>query len=404
MVWKENRENAYCEITPAILALKEQWEKKNYIDPKLYKEYNVKRGLRDEDGRGVLTGLTRVGEIQSYSVTEGEHIVPQDGMLYYRGIDCRELVKGSEGRRFAFEETAYLLLFGELPNDIGLENVLRQCLQLMSNMPVLAIYAYQAWRFSQGESLFIHVPKPELSTAENFLRMLREDCSYTDLEARTLDVALILHADNGGGNNSTFTNHVVTSSGTDTYSAIAASMASLKGPRHGGANSKVMAMMDDVKEHVRDWNDEGCVADYLTRILNKDAFDRSGLIYGLGHAVYTKTDPRCEVFRAYVNHLAAEKGREDELALYANVEKIGKQLLMERQHKSVLSTNIDFYSGFVYEMLGLPKELYTPLFAVARIAGWSAHRMEELSVGGKLIRPRYECVEEHRPYTSMDRR
>ena len=411
MVWKENRENAYCEITPAILALKEQWEKKNYIDPKLYKEYNVKRGLRDEDGRGVLTGLTRVGEIQSYSVTEGEHIVPQDGMLYYRGIDCRELVKGSEGRRFAFEETAYLLLFGELPtaaqleafcqqlasyrtlptnffrdvimkapprdlmntmqrgiltlfcyddkpNDIGLENVLRQCLQLMSNMPVLAIYAYQAWRFSQGESLFIHVPKPELSTAENFLRMLREDCSYTDLEARTLDVALILHADNGGGNNSTFTNHVVTSSGTDTYSAIAASMASLKGPRHGGANSKVMAMMD----------------------------------------------PRCEVFRAYVNHLAAEKGREDELALYANVEKIGKQLLMERQHKSVLSTNIDFYSGFVYEMLGLPKELYTPLFAVARIAGWSAHRMEELSVGGKLIRPRYECVEEHRPYTSMDRR
>lgn len=457
MVWKENRENAYCEITPAILALKEQWEKKNYIDPKLYKEYNVKRGLRDEDGRGVLTGLTRVGEIQSYSVTEGEHIVPQDGMLYYRGIDCRELVKGSEGRRFAFEETAYLLLFGELPtaaqleafcrqlasyrtlptnffrdvimkapprdlmntmqrgiltlfcyddkpNDIGLENVLRQCLQLMSNMPVLAIYAYQAWRFSQGESLFIHVPKPELSTAENFLRMLREDCGYTDLEARTLDVALILHADNGGGNNSTFTNHVVTSSGTDTYSAIAASMASLKGPRHGGANSKVMAMMDDVKEHVRDWNDEGCVADYLTRILNKDAFDRSGLIYGLGHAVYTKTDPRCEVFRAYVNHLAAEKGREDELALYANVEKIGKQLLMERQHKSVLSTNIDFYSGFVYEVLGLPKELYTPLFAVARIAGWSAHRMEELSVGGKLIRPRYECVEEHRPYTSMDRR
>ena len=398
MVWKENRENAYCEITPAILALKEQWEKKNYIDPKLYKEYNVKRGLRDEDGRGVLTGLTRVGEIQSYSVTEGEHIIPQDGMLYYRGIDSRDLMNTMQ------RGILTLFCYDDKPNDIGLENVLRQCLQLMSNMPVLAIYAYQAWRFSQGESLFIHVPKPELSTAENFLRMLREDCSYTDLEARTLDVALILHADNGGGNNSTFTNHVVTSSGTDTYSAIAASMASLKGPRHGGANSKVMAMMDDVKEHVRDWNDEGCVADYLTRILNKDAFDRSGLIYGLGHAVYTKTDPRCEVFRAYVNHLAAEKGREDELALYANVEKIGKQLLMERQHKSVLSTNIDFYSGFVYEMLGLPKELYTPLFAVARIAGWSAHRMEELSVGGKLIRPRYECVEEHRPYTSMDRR
>ena len=462
MIWKENRENAYCEITPAILSLKEQWEKKNYIDPKLYKEYNVKRGLRNEDGRGVLTGLTRVAEIQSYNVymdaADREHIAPSDGILYYRGIDCREIVKGSAKRgRFAFEEAAYLLLFGELPtmeqlqdfcvqlasyrtlptnffrdvilknppqdlmntmqrailtlfcyddkpNDIGLENVLRQCLQLMSNMPVLAIYAYQAWRYSQGESLFIHVPLPELSTAENFLRMLREDRSYTELEARTLDVALVLHADHGGGNNSTFTNHVVTSSGTDTYSAIAAAMASLKGPRHGGANSKVMAMMSDIKTHVRDWADEDCVADYLTRILNKEAFDGSGLIYGLGHAVYTKTDPRCEVFRDYVTRLANEKHRERELALYSSVERIGKQLLMERQHKSVLSTNIDFYSGFVYEMLGLPMELYTPLFAVARISGWSAHRMEELSAGGKLIRPRYECVEEHRSYVPMDRR
>ena len=462
MIWKENRENAYCEITPAILSLKEQWEKKNYIDPKLYKEYNVKRGLRNEDGRGVLTGLTRVAEIQSYNVymdaADREHIAPSDGILYYRGIDCREIVKGSAKRgRFAFEEAAYLLLFGELPtmeqlqdfcvqlasyrtlptnffrdvilknppqdlmntmqrailtlfcyddkpNDIGLENVLRQCLQLMSNMPVLAIYAYQAWRYSQGESLFIHVPLPELSTAENFLRMLREDRSYTELEARTLDVALVLHADHGGGNNSTFTNHVVTSSGTDTYSAIAAAMASLKGPRHGGANSKVMAMMSDIKTHVRDWADEDCVADYLTRILNKEAFDGSGLIYGLGHAVYTKTDPRCEVFRDYVTRLANEKHRERELALYSSVERIGKQLLMERQHKSVLSTNIDFYSGFVYEMLGLPMELYTPLFAVARISGWSAHRMEELSVGGKLIRPRYECVEEHRSYVPMENR
>ena len=462
MIWKENRENAYCEITPAILSLKEQWEKKNYIDPKLYKEYNVKRGLRNEDGRGVLTGLTRVAEIQSYNVymdaADREHIAPSDGILYYRGIDCREIVKGSAKRgRFAFEEAAYLLLFGELPtmeqlqdfcvqlasyrtlptnffrdvilknppqdlmntmqrailtlfcyddkpNDIGLENVLRQCLQLMSNMPVLAIYAYQAWRYSQGESLFIHVPLPELSTAENFLRMLREDRSYTELEARTLDVALVLHADHGGGNNSTFTNHVVTSSGTDTYSAIAAAMASLKGPRHGGANSKVMAMMADIKSHVKDWNDEDCVADYLTKMLNKEAFDHSGLIYGLGHAVYTKTDPRCEVFRDYVTRLANEKHRERELALYSSVERIGKQLLMERQHKSVLSTNIDFYSGFVYEMLGLPMELYTPLFAVARIAGWSAHRMEELSVGGKLVRPRYECVEEHRSYVPMENR
>ena len=458
MIWRENRENAYCEITPAILSLKEQWEKKNYIDPQLYKEYNVKRGLRNEDGRGVLTGLTRVAEIQSYTVAEDEHITPTDGILYYRGIDVRDMVRGSAKRgHFAFEEAAYLLLFGELPNeaqlqdfcgqlasyrtlptnffrdvimknpprdlmntmqrgiltlfcyddkpnDIGLENVLRQCLQLMSNMPVLAIYAYQAWRYSQGESLFIHVPQPELSTAENFLRMLREDRSYTPLEARTLDVALVLHADHGGGNNSTFTNHVVTSSGTDTYSAIAAAMASLKGPRHGGANNKVMAMMDDIKENVANWDDEGCVADYLTRMLNKEAFDRSGLIYGLGHAVYTKTDPRCEVFREYVHHLAAEKGREEELKLYANVERIGKELLMQRQSKKVLSTNIDFYSGFVYEMLGLPMELYTPLFAVARIAGWSAHRMEELSAGGKLIRPRYECVEEHRSYTPMAQR
>ena len=365
---------------------------------------------------------------------------------------------GSECRgRFAFEEAAYLLLFGELPtegqlqdfceqlasyrtlptnffrdiimktppkdlmntmqrailtlfcyddkpNDISLENVLRQCLQLTANMPVLAIYAYQAWRYSQGESLFIHPPKPELSTAENFLRMLREDCNYTELEARTLDVALVLHADNGGGNNSTFTNHVVTSSGTDTYSAIAAAMASLKGPRHGGANSKVMEMMADIKSHVADWSDETCVTDYLNRILDKEAFDRSGLIYGLGHAVYTKSDPRCEVFREYVHNLAAEKGRDEELQLYSHVETIGKQLLMERRNKDALSTNIDFYSGFVYEMLGLPMELYTPLFAVARISGWSAHRMEELSYGGKLIRPRYECVEGVHDYVPMEAR
>ena len=458
MIWKEIRENAYCEITPAIMALKEQWEKENYIDPQLYKDYNVKRGLRNEDGRGVLTGLTRVAEIQSYTVTEDEHIRPADGVLYYRGIDCREVVRGSESRgRYAFEETAYLLLFGQLPdqaqldafcdqlasyrtlptnffrdiimkappqdlmntmqravltlacyddkpNDIGLENVLRQSLQLLSNMPVLAIYAYQAWRYTQGESLFIHVPQPELSTAENFLRMLREDRSYTELEARVLDVALVLHADHGGGNNSTFTNHVVTSSGTDTYSAIAAAMASLKGPRHGGANSKVMAMMSDIKAHVPDWRSREQVADYLTRILDKEAFDGSGLIYGLGHAVYTRSDPRCEVFRYYVKRLAAEKGRDLDLALYENVEREGKRLLIARQGREAISTNIDFYSGLVYEMLGLPQELYTPLFAVARISGWSAHRMEELSGGGKLIRPRYECVEGKRPYIPMEER
>lgn len=458
MIWQENRENSYCEITPAIMALKEQWEEENYIDPQLYADYKVKRGLRNEDGRGVLTGLTRVAEIQSYTVTEDEHIKPTEGVLYYRGIDCREIVRGSEKRgRYAFEEAAYLLLFGKLPtqaqlddfcgqlasyrtlptnffrdiimkappqdlmntmqravltlacyddkpNDIGLENVLRQSLQLLSNMPVLAIYAYQAWRYTQGESLFIHVPRPELSTAENFLLMLREDRSYTALEARVLDVALVLHADHGGGNNSTFTNHVVTSSGTDTYSAIAASMASLKGPRHGGANAKVMAMMDDIKEHVDHWQDPEAVAAYLTKILDKDAFDGSGLIYGLGHAVYTMSDPRCEVFRYYVRRLAAEKGRGLDLALYENVEREGKRLLMERRGRSAISTNIDFYSGLVYEMLGLPQELYTPLFAVARIAGWSAHRMEELSGGGKLIRPRYECVEGKRDYIPMEER
>ncbi len=458
MIWQENRENAYCEITPAIMALKEQWEEENYIDPQLYADYKVKRGLRDEDGRGVLTGLTRVAEIQSYTVTEDEHIKPTEGVLYYRGIDCREIVRGSEKRgRYTFEEAAYLLLFGKLPNqaqlddfcgqlasyrtlptnffrdiimkappqdlmntmqravltlacyddkpnDIGLENVLRQSLQLLSNMPVLAIYAYQAWRYTQGESLFIHVPRPELSTAENFLLMLREDRNYSALEARVLDVALVLHADHGGGNNSTFTNHVVTSSGTDTYSAIAAAMASLKGPRHGGANAKVMAMMEDIETHVSDWQDAEAVAAYLTKILDKDAFDGSGLIYGLGHAVYTMSDPRCEVFRYYVRRLAAAKGREMDLALYENVEREGKRLLMERQGRSAISTNIDFYSGLVYEMLGLPQELYTPLFAVARIAGWSAHRMEELSGGGKLIRPRYECVEGKRDYIPMEER
>lgn len=457
MIWSDKGENVYSQITPTIRALEEQWEKKNYIDPKLYRQYNVRRGLRDEDGQGVLTGLTRVGEIESYHVGPAGEILPVDGVLYYRGIDCRKIVRGSEGRRLAFEETAYLLLFGELPtetqlrdfcvqlatyrtlpsnflrdvimkappqdlmntmqralltlfcyddrpNDISLENVLRQSLQLIAIMPLLAIYAYQAYHFSRGDGLFIHEPRPELSTAENFLRMLRQDGSYTELEARVLDVALVLHADNGGGNNSTFTNHVVTSSGTDTYSAIAASMASLKGPRHGGANSKVMEMMADIKAHVLDWNDENELTSYLSRILNGEAFDGRGLLYGLGHAVYTKTDPRCEVFRDYVTTLSFEKERRPELELYERVERIGKDLLSHKRHKDAISTNIDFYSGFVFEMLGLPRELYTPLFAVARISGWSAHRMEELSGGGKLIRPRYESVEAHRDYTAMDQR
>ena len=279
-----------------------------------------------------------------------------------------------------------------------------QSVKLIGAFPSIVANAYSVKRhYFEGGSLHIHFPVEGLSTAENFLRMIRPNTEYTEEEAHLLDMMLMVHAEHGGGNNSTFVCRALSSSGTDTYSAISGAVGSLKGPLHGGANAKVMEMFRYVKENV-DPKDDGSIKDYLAKLLNKEAGDKSGKIYGLGHAVYTKTDPRCEVFRAYVNHLAAEKGWEDELALYANVEKIGKQLLMERQHKSVLSTNIDFYSGFVYEMLGLPKELYTPLFAVARIAGWSAHRMEELSVGGKLIRPRYECVEEHRPYTSMDRR
>ena len=440
------------------MALESQWKQHNYIDPALYKEYGVKRGLRDEDGQGVLTGLTRVAEICSYSVGENGSIISQDGMLYYRGVDVRDLVKGSAAhQRYGFEEAAYLLLFGELPdrkqletfgrqlagwrtlpknffkdvvlkappkdlmntlqrevltlycyddkpNDISLTNVLRQSLQLISNMPVLAIYAYQAYKYAQGNSLFIHQPDPEKSTAENFLMMLREDRSYTELEARVLDVALILHADNGGGNNSTFTNHVVTSSGTDTYSAISAAMASLKGPRHGGANSKVMEMMADIKQNLSDWTDEDELRAYLERMLDGQAFDGKKLIYGLGHAVYTKSDPRCEVFRGYVQELSRAKGKSAEMALYSRVERIGKELLLTKGNRKEISTNIDFYSGFVYEMLGLPMELYTPLFAVARIAGWSAHRMEELSEGGKLIRPRYECVEGCHPYVPLEDR
>ena len=457
MVWKENRENAYCEITPAILALKEQWEKKNYIDPKLYKEYNVKRGLRDEDGRGVLTGLTRVGEIQSYSVTEGEHIIPQDGMLYYRGIDCRELVKGSEGRRFAFEETAYLLLFGELPtaaqleafcqqlasyrtlptnffrdvimkapprdlmntmqrgiltlfcyddkpNDIGLENVLRQCLQLMSNMPVLAIYAYQAWRFSQGESLFIHVPKPELSTAENFLRMIRPDKSYTEEEAHLLDMMLMLHAEHGGGNNSTFVCRALSSSGTDTYSAIAGAVGSLKGPLHGGANAKVMEMFHYIQENV-DPHDDGSIRDYLVRLLDGEAGDRSGKLYGLGHAVYTMSDPRAVLLKKYARHMAQIKGYEAEFDLLQKVEELGIPLVQERRHSDTpMCANVDMYSGLVYTMLDIPEDVFTPLFASARIAGWCANRMEEVITGHRIMRPAYRAVTIRGHYVPMEER
>ena len=462
MIWKENRENAYCEITPAILSLKEQWEKKNYIDPKLYKEYNVKRGLRNEDGRGVLTGLTRVAEIQSYNVymdaADREHIAPSDGILYYRGIDCREIVKGSAKRgRFAFEEAAYLLLFGELPtmeqlqdfcvqlasyrtlptnffrdvilknppqdlmntmqrailtlfcyddkpNDIGLENVLRQCLQLMSNMPVLAIYAYQAWRYSQGESLVIHVPLPELSTAENFLRMIRPDKQYTEEEAHLLDMMLMVHAEHGGGNNSTFVCRAMSSSGTDTYSAIAGAVGSLKGPLHGGANAKVMEMFQYIKENV-DPHDDGSIRDYLNKLLDGEAGDRSGKIYGLGHAVYTISDPRAVLLKKYAQHMAEIKGYAEEFALLQKVEELGIPLVQERRHNDTpMCANVDMYSGLVYTMLGIPEDVFTPLFASARIAGWCANRMEEVITCHRIMRPAYRAVTIKDHYVPIEER
>ena len=434
----------------------EEYLANNYIDPETSERLGVKRGLRNPDGTGVLAGLTNVCDVVGYKKDQEGHVIPIPGRLIYRGVDINEIVNEAyRNDRFVFEEVIWLLLFGSLPTqeqlddfcellaehralpdgfmdtmnapspnimnkmqrcvlglysydehaeDLTLENILNQSINLIASMPTMMVNAYQMKRrYYDKQSMFFHLPKPGQSTAEHILSTYRPDQKFTHEEAKLLDMCLLVHADHGGGNCSTFTTRVLSSSGTDTYAAISAAIGALKGPKHGGANIKVVKMFDDMKATLKDTSD-GAVCDYLTSLLEKQGFDRSGLIYGLGHAVYTKTDPRCEVFRAYVNHLAAEKGREDELALYANVEKIGKQLLMERQHKSVLSTNIDFYSGFVYEMLGLPKELYTPLFAVARIAGWSAHRMEELSVGGKLIRPRYECVEEHRPYTSMDRR
>ena len=423
------------------------------INPELYQTYGVKRGLRDQKGRGVLAGLTNISEIVSNKQVNGE-TVPCEGRLFYRGYDITDLV-GAEARehRFGFEEIAYLLLFGELPDeehfktfcellsfyrtlptsfvrdiimkapssdmmntlarsvltlysydedaeDISIPNVLRQSMQLIALFPLLSVYGYQAYRhYHDGQSLFIHQPDPKLSTAENILRILRPDCSYTELEARVLDIALILHADHGGGNNSTFTNHVVTSSGTDTYSAIAAALGSLKGPKHGGANIKVVKMFEDIKEHVKDWNDDEELTAYLRKLLHKEAFDKAGLIYGMGHAVYSLSDPRAKIMARFVEGLSKEKGRTDEYQLYANVERLATQLIaQERKIYKGVSANVDFYSGFIYSMLDLPMELYTPIFAIARIAGWSAHRMEELIGGGKIIRPAYMAVQPHRDF------
>ncbi|MBP0982809.1 MAG: citrate/2-methylcitrate synthase [Oscillospiraceae bacterium] len=416
------------------------------ISDDLFKEYGVNRGLRDINGKGVLTGLTRISKIVSFKDVDGER-VPCDGELWYRGYNINTLIKNLSG--FGFEKTAYLLIFGELPTDAQLEefnevlndcrtlpsnftrdvimkapskdimnsmtksiltlssydenlssndidNCIRQCLQLTAVFPILAVYGYHAYNhYDNDGSMYIHRPKPGLSTAENFLLMLRPDMQYTELEARVLDIVLMLHMEHGGGNNSTFTTRVVTSAGSDTYSAIAAAMSSLKGPRHGGANLKVMQMMQDIRSHVSDPTDKDAVRDYLRKLLDGEAFDRKGLIYGMGHAVYSISDPRERVLKSYVQKLAEAKGKDRDMALYSNIEEIAPQLIAEKRriYKGV-SPNVDFYSGFVYDMLGIPLELYTPLFAIARVVGWSAHRIEELVGMSKIIRPAYKSVME----------
>jgi len=431
----------------------------NIIDPDLYAKYDVKRGLRDISGRGVLAGLTEIGEVHSYIIDENE-MIPCPGKLYYRGYDIEDIVRGfMSENRFGFEETTYLLLFGELPDkdtlktfeknlaalrklpkdftrdiimkapgknmmntlsksvlsmysyddnpdDISIKNVLRQCLYLIACFPLLAVYAYQAYNhYHQDNSLCIHSPREDYSTAENILHMLRLDSNFTPLEAKLLDLALVLHAEHGGGNNSTFTTHVVTSTGTDTYSAMAAALCSLKGPRHGGANIKVVKMLEDIKKNVRDWEDDEEIANYLNKILNKEAFDRSGLIYGIGHAVYSISDPRAEIFKGYVKELAHQKGLEEEFRFYSKIETLAPKLIEQsRKIYKGVSVNIDFYSGFVYRMLNIPVELYTPIFAIARISGWSAHRIEELVNKGKIIRPAYKCIAPRKQYIPMDDR
>lgn len=452
--------NDYNAITPEILKYSDCCIGNCRIEPQLYIEHKVNRGLRDLNGKGVLTGLTEISEIVSKKDVDGQE-VPCPGHLYYRGYDVEHLVEGFiRDNRFGFEEIAYLLLFSKLPDESELAefkgvlssyrtlpgsfvrdiimkapssdmmnslarsvltlysydekaditdipNVLRQCLQLISRFPSLSVYGYHSYNYyiKGSDSFFIHEPRPELSTAENILYMLRLDGKYTPLEARVLDTALVLHAEHGGGNNSTFTTHVVSSSGTDTYSAIAAALGSLKGPKHGGANIKVCAMFNDIKENVKDWGDEEEVAAYLKKILHKETFDRAGLIYGVGHAVYSVSDPRAMVLKGFVKSLSEEKGLEKEYRLYSLVETLAPQIIAEerKMYKGV-SVNVDFYSGFVYDMLGLPHELYTPLFAIARIVGWSAHRIEELLNAGKIIRPAYKSVQPHREYVKMEDR
>ncbi len=449
----------FSKITPEIEELAEKCVSSYDIDPQLYLKYDVKRGLRDLNGKGVLAGLTDISEVCSQKMVDGKS-VPCDGKLYYRGIDIEDIVEGflSE-KRFGFEETTYLLLFGKLPDreqleeltnilgqyrtlpttfvrdiimkspssnmmnilarsvltlyayddtadDTSVPNVLRQCLELISLLPVLSVYAYHSFNYyKNGGSLVIHKPQPELSTAENILHTLRADSKYTELEARILDLALVLHAEHGGGNNSTFTTHVVSSSGTDTYSSMAASLGSLKGPKHGGANIKVVQMFNDLVNTVDDLDDESKIRKYLIDLLEKRGFDKSGLIYGMGHAVYSISDPRARVLKKYVKDLSIEKGMEKEYELYERVERLAPEVIGEKRkiYKGV-SANIDFYSGLIYKMLGLPEELYTPIFAIARISGWSAHRIEEILNANKIIRPAYMAVAGRKEYTKINDR
>lgn len=446
----------YSQVTPEIVELAKLSVANGQIDPGLYSKYNVKIGLRDSDGKGVLTGLTEISEVWGKQTIDGESR-EVEGILRYRGYNVRDLIQGFPAdNHFSYEEVVYLLLFGKLPtteqftnfrellagyrnlpthfvrdiimkapskdmmntlarsvltlysydhnaDDCSVENVLRQCLELIALFPQLSVYGYQTYKYyHDGDSFFIHPPREDYSTAENILHMLRLNSKFTPLEAKVLDMALVLHAEHGGGNNSTFTTHVITSTGTDTYSTIAAALGSLKGPRHGGANIKVMRMMDDIKANVSDWNDEDELSMYLNKILNKEAFDHNGLIYGIGHAVYTKSDPRAKMLKTFVSELSAEKGRADEFRLYENIERLAPSLVAEKRSvKKTLCANVDFYSGFAYSMLCLPTELYTPIFAIARIAGWSAHRMEEIINHGKIIRPAYMSIcppREYRPF------
>lgn len=443
------------DITPEILELAELCNSANEIDKELYTKYDVKRGLRDLNGKGVLAGLTNISDVCAKKLVNGEE-VPCEGNLYYRGYNIKDLVKGFlKAKHSGFEEVSYLLLFGELPtkdqlkafeallaerrtlpptfvrdvimkapskdmmnslsrsilslytydekaDDTSIPNVLRQCLNLISQFPMMMIYGYQAYNYRQGEDLFIYAPDPKKTVAENILMMLRENRKYTELEAKILDMALVLHMDHGGGNNSTFTTHVVTSSGTDTYSTIAAAMASLKGPKHGGANIKVTQMFADMKKEVKDWTDDDEVRSYLEGILNKERFDKKGLIYGMGHAIYSISDPRAEIFKSFVEQLAKEKGFTKEYGLYEKVERIAPEIISQRRkiYKGV-NANVDFYSGLVYSMLGIPEQLYTPIFAAARIVGWSAHRLEELRNVDKIIRPAYNPLAPHRTYIEL---